>query len=257
MQTYTLALAVSPRRILAARRMEDDIRPALAGDALLVERLRAIGRLADGLAVDLRQSLSVIRNSIYFLNVHLGETLDEKVRRHLTLMLREVNVTNRIVSNLVWLSARRPPDRGHCDVALAVHAALSQVPVPAGIKVDVLTPPHASVFSDAEMLAAALANLILNSVQAMPEGGRLLITHGEDASEAWLTVSDTGCGMTEEVRRQAGEPLFSTSPQRAGLGLAAVRTLAGANGGRVVIESRPGKGTDVTLRFLRPPGGSE
>jgi signal transduction histidine kinase len=117
-------------------------------NALLVERLHTIGRLASGLGVDLRQSLSVIRNSLYFLNGHLGETLDDKTRRHLGLMWREVDAANRIVSNLAWLAVRRPPDREPSDVEVIVHAALNQLVVPARVSVETAVPPHATIFGD-------------------------------------------------------------------------------------------------------------
>jgi signal transduction histidine kinase len=218
---------------------------------LLVERLKTIGRVADGVAGDLRQSLSVIRNSVYFLNTHLGESLDDRVRRHLGLMLQEVNSLGRIASNLTFLSPRRVPERHPVDMELLLAGALGQVTVPRTITVETVVPAETCLVCDAEHMTIALANLITNAVQAMTERGRLRLVCRVEPNELTLAVTDNGAGMTDETRARAFEPLFSTSPHRAGLGLPVVRALVGANGGTVALESRPAGGTTALLRFPR------
>ncbi len=239
-----------PGRLDPARRVASA--DVAAADALLVERLNTLGRLAEGLSGDLRQSLSVIRNSIYFLKMHLGESLDDKVRRHLSIMLREIRTAGRAVTNLSSLSLKRAPERQPVDVELLAASALGQVTAPPDIVVEQVIPQNARVFGDAEQLACAIANVIINSVQAMPAGGKVRIVCRPEPTAVALAIADEGQGMTDEVMARAFEPLFTTSPHRAGLGLTVVRSLVGANGGQVELESRPGHGTTVTFRLPKP-----
>jgi two-component system sensor histidine kinase AtoS len=221
-------------------------------DSRELERLSALGRIAEGLGGDLRQSLSVIRNSIYFLNLQLGETKDDKTRRHLGIMLREVRNAARTVTNLSSLALHRPPDRRPVDVELLVAAALGQVLVPPNVSVETTIPTHVHLFCDPEQVACAVANVVANSVQAMPAGGRVRISCRTEPGATIVEVTDSGCGMTRDTLNRAFEPLFSTAPYRAGLGLPVVRTLVGANGGVAAIDSTPGQGTTVALRFYSP-----
>ena len=230
---------------------DGDITEKSARVQLLAERLKTIGRLSDGISGDLRQSLTVIRNSIYFLNIHLGESLDDKVRRHLSLLLREVNSINTIASNLASLASKRLPERQPSDVGLIISTALGHVAVPANVIVEPVIPGDARLYCDPEQVACAVANLITNAIQAMPEGGRVRIVCRHAGAELTLAVSDSGVGMSDEVKTRAFEPLFSTSPHRTGLGLTVVRALVGANGGSAEVESKTDTGTTVTLHFPR------
>lgn len=206
--------------------------PEPADDRLLAERLWTIGRLACGLSGELRQSLAVIRNSVYFLNLHLGEKIDDATRRHLSIMLRELRATSFMVTNLSALTDQRVPDRQPVDVELLVQAAVSRVPIPSGISVETAVAAGTQLNCDAEQLACALANLLANSIQAMPAGGRVRIIGHVRHPEVVITVEDSGTGMDDETLRRAFEPLFSRSPHRIGLGLTVVRSLVGLNGGR-------------------------
>lgn len=222
-----------------------------ANEQLMAERLSTIGRLSDGISGDLRQSLTVIRNSIYFLNIHLGESLDDKVRRHLSLLLREVNSISTIATNLASLASRRLPERQPSDVGLIVATALGHVALPVRVTVEPAIPGDARLYCDPEQVSCAIANLITNAAQAMPEGGRIRVVCRSAGPETVIAVSDPGIGMSDATRARAFEPLFSASPHRTGIGLTVVRALVGANGGSVDIESNAGAGTTVTLRFPR------
>src|SRR2546429_8446866 len=113
------------------------------------------------------------------------------------------------------------------------------------------------VGNDSE-LREALTNLVLNSVDAMPEGGKLLVrtrsgrnnAEAGGASHAILEITDTGIGMDEETRRRCLEPFFSTKGQRGtGLGLAMVYGVVERHEGKIEIDSELGKGTTVRLIF--------
>ncbi|MCU0633576.1 MAG: ATP-binding protein [Gemmatimonadaceae bacterium] len=112
--------------------------------------------------------------------------------------------------------------------------------------------PDAYVRALAGELREALLNLVHNAIDAMPTGGALTIVTGCDATDAWVEVRDTGVGMSDEVRDRAFEPFFSTKgPAGSGLGLAEVYGIARRHRGTAEIDSAPGAGTSVRLRFPR------
>ena len=93
------------------------------------------------------------------------------------------------------------------------------------------------------------ANLILNSIQAMPEGGTLTVSakSKEDAIE--FTVIDTGIGMTEEVKKRIFEPFRTTKSKGMGLGLTIVKHIVNLHNGTIEVESQPKKGTKITIKI--------
>jgi len=221
-------------------------------DRLKVERLTVIGHLTGRLSGELRQPLSVIRNAIYFLNMQLSMDTDDRVRRHLALMLRELDNISLLVGNIANLGARIPSERRLVDVEVLVGSALERLPIPAGVEVRTALKPEARVFGDPMQLKLAIANLVMNSAQAMEHGGRVNVVCRQTEKEVMISVTDNGPGMTPEVRARIFEPLFTTSEHRLGLGMTIVRHMVGANGGRIAVKSEPGKGTTVTLTFHRP-----
>ena len=118
--------------------------------------------------------------------------------------------------------------------------------------------PVPRVTANPAQIQQVLLNLMVNSRQAMPQGGRLILRLAHDPNHGFvdLMVRDTGCGMTPNVMRKMFEPHFSTKtgPDEtgkggSGLGLAACKEIIEAHRGRIRVETAPGKGTAITLRF--------
>ncbi|MGV8960178.1 MAG: sensor histidine kinase [Stenotrophomonas sp.] len=110
---------------------------------------------------------------------------------------------------------------------------------------------------DPAQLELALLSVAANAQQAMPNGGRfqLSLTHMEAQKELWIRISDSGHGMSEEVRAKCLEPFFTTKPygQGTGLGLALTASLVAAAGGRIGVDSSPGQGTQFCLQLPARP----
>jgi signal transduction histidine kinase len=108
-----------------------------------------------------------------------------------------------------------------------------------------------TVFVDAGQIEQALLNLITNSRDAMPEGGRLRLSARGLAGCVEVAVTDSGGGMAPEIVSQVFDPLFTTKPpgRGTGLGLPIVREVVAAHGGTVDFESRDGEGTTVIIRL--------
>jgi signal transduction histidine kinase len=105
--------------------------------------------------------------------------------------------------------------------------------------------------TDPALLTRVLGNLVSNSVEAMPEGGKLNVHAFKEGNDMVITVEDTGCGIPENVRSKLFTPLFTTKSKGQGFGLAVVKRVTEALGGTVTYESEVGKGTKFILRL--PP----
>jgi signal transduction histidine kinase len=119
------------------------------------------------------------------------------------------------------------------------------------IDVDVDVPPNTLLTADREMFRRAVLNLVLNSIDAMPDGGELVITSYDGAKGFELEVADSGPGLSEEQKRRAFEPFYSTKQNGTGLGLAIVYHVAEAHGGTVTAMNCPEGGAAFTIRIPR------
>ena len=107
----------------------------------------------------------------------------------------------------------------------------------------------APVLGESEPLRQAFLNLVLNAVQAMPEGGVLTVAARRLGDSVVVDVRDTGVGMDRATLRRAFDPFFTTRPRGTGLGLAVVREVVESHQARVRVISRPGRGTTFRLTF--------
>jgi signal transduction histidine kinase len=102
---------------------------------------------------------------------------------------------------------------------------------------------------DVDLFKQALLNLVLNAQHAMPSGGELILTSRQDGNWAVLDITDTGLGMTDEVRERIFDAYFSTRPGGSGLGLPTTRKIVEAHGGEIHVRSEPGKGSQFSIRL--------
>jgi CheY-like chemotaxis protein len=109
-----------------------------------------------------------------------------------------------------------------------------------------------AVVGDAAELREAMTNLILNALDAMPDGGTLTLTTALVDDRVEVTVADTGVGMPAEVREKVFDPFFTTKgPQGTGLGLSMTYGIVSRHGGSIAVESAPGQGSTFRLSFPR------
>ena len=113
------------------------------------------------------------------------------------------------------------------------------------------------VMADSVQISQVIVNLITNAIQAMPNGGQLLITTRKKGKNVGLTVRDSGHGMPQEIRRKIFEPFFTTKPvgRGTGLGLSVVQGIVLAHRGTIAVRSKPGEGS--TFEILLPIGNAK
>ncbi len=230
---------------------------------LQAQKLEVVGRLAGGIAHDFNNVLAAIRSYAELLELRTDPG-DTGVREAINGILRATEQGARLSQQLLAFARRRPGTPELVDLEALVgdlESTLRRV-VGEDVRLDIrLEAGHAPVLIDPGQLEQVLMNLVVNARDAMPEGGVLRIETGTRAvadggsvppsAEHWvlLRVTDTGIGMSEEVRRHIFEPFFTTkTPEKGtGLGLATCYGIVTDAGGRIEVESEPGEGTTVTV----------
>jgi two-component system, NtrC family, sensor histidine kinase PilS len=223
------------------------------------ERLASIGRLAAGIAHEIRNPLASISGSVEVLKSLPGA--DTETRQLVDIAVREVDRLDRLISDLLDYARPRTEERQHLDlgeVAGEIGKALEHERRERNVAVQVDAEPGVGIEGGSGQIRQVLWNLIRNAIDAMPTGGTLRMAASlEELSgghrEAVLTVSDTGIGIPREDLDRIFEPFFSTKPNGTGLGLATVARIVEDHRGNIDIHSDRGKGTTFTLRFPAVP----
>jgi PAS domain S-box-containing protein len=219
------------------------------------EKLAVLGQLAGGVGHELRNPLGAISNAVYFLNMALEEP-DPDVKETLEILQKEVRTSEMIISSLLDFARTKPPTRRKVDINDVVQEALSRTTVPENVEVvSQLDGTLPIILADPDQLGQVFGNIILNAIQAMPEGGQLVVKTSEVSEKLpkseWVAVSftDTGVGIAEENLGKLFEPLFTTKAKGIGLGLAVTKTLVQGHGGTIEVQSELGKGTTFTVQL--------
>ncbi len=214
------------------------------------EKLAVLGQLAGDVAHELRNPLGAIKNAAYFLNLTLKKP-EPEVKETLEILDKEVGTSERIISSLLDFARPKLPIRQKVDINELIQGTLSRITMPKNVKVvSQLNETLPAILADPDQLGQVFGNIILNGIQAMPEGGRLSVK-SEVESPEWLTISftDTGMGIPEENLNKLFEPLFTTKAKGIGLGLAITKTLIERHGGVIQVQSKVGKGSTFTVRL--------
>lgn len=213
------------------------------------ERLAIIGQLAAHVGHELRNPLSVIKSSVYYLNMKLGNA-EEKVLEHLKRVERQVNISDKIISDLLDFSRMRVPVLAEVVISDIIEEVLSNVVVPEGIEVvKDLKSPLPPIKADRDQLQLVFINMVTNAFEAMPGGGRLHIKTGEKEGFQEIEFKDTGCGIPKEDQTNIFAPLFSSKPTGIGLGLTLSKALVEGHSGTIGVESEVGKGTTFSIKL--------
>lgn len=218
------------------------------------ERLSALGRLSAGVLHEVANPLAAIKTSLQTL---LDGSKDEKrVHRFAERAVAEVDRLTVFLRSFSTFARPRPPERSTVNLAAAARDAAALVESAIGarrLRLE-LTLNHGTVQADDGQVRQVLLNLLLNAIDTSPEGGRLALsvrqTALDGAPAVAIEVADEGPGMDDDTRRRIFDPFFSTKPTGAGLGLSVVHQIVHDHGGRVEVESAPGKG--ASFRVLLP-----
>lgn len=212
------------------------------------EKLAILGQLAGGVGHELRNPLGVISNAVYYLQMVLPDA-DDNVKEYLDIISSEVGNSEKIITDLLDFARIKSLERVEITVEDAIAHVLERQPPPEGVEVVTHIPSELPpIFVDVQQIEGqVLSNLMGNACQAMPEGGKLTISAQEAGDKVRISVSDTGCGISEDNLKKIFEPLFTTRAKGIGLGLAVTENLVEANGGSIAVESTEGEGSTFTI----------
>ena len=226
------------------------------------ENLRALGQMASGIAHDFNNALAPILGFSELLLTKPEAIADQKkVKKYLQIINTCANDAAGVVRHMREFGRKRDPVEGqqaHNLVELVLQTIEHTRPrwkdqaQAAGIFIQVKTDLQKVPLLTGEEFAIreALTNLILNAVDAMPAGGTITLGTAVEGEFVRLWVSDTGSGMTEEVRQHCFEPFFTTKGANGtGLGLTTLYGIVQRHGGTVEVESKLGQGTTFIIRL--------
>ena len=231
-------------------RMQERTAALLDAQAELIrrERLAVIGLFAGSLAHQIRNPLGSIKNAAYLVQL-ASPTMDDDLRRALSIIQDEVKRANEIITDLVDYARVTPAQRRLVPVDLLMEIALSGLELPANIDIVSECPALPQVSVDPSQLQRAIQKLVKNALHAMSGGGTLTLSARAENGAVFFTVADTGKGIPEDVRSRLFEPLVSGNPGNLGLGLITARALVENQGGALALEKSDGDGTRVVLRI--------
>lgn len=218
------------------------------------QRLATVGRLAAGVAHEIRNPLSSIKGfATYFKERYADNAADTQTA---SIMIHEVERLNRVVSQLLDFARPVAVEKQELNVAQFIAATLERVEhqlkekeiaVSTRIAGNALT-----MHADADRMTQVLLNLYLNAIQAMDDNGQLTIIADHGSGDMLhLKVRDTGNGIIKEELAHIFDPYFTTKTTGTGLGLAIAHNIITAHQGRINVDSQPGQGTTVTI--VLPP----
>jgi signal transduction histidine kinase len=222
-----------------ARQEEERVRTA---------SLAAVGELAAAVAHEVKNPLQGIAGAVDILsqNFKPGDPQRE-IALEVTRQVRRLDAT---VRDLLVFARPQVPRKQRVELAPMIErirSVLREEPDLQGVEIDLDVPPDFTVAADSAMLEQVFVNLILNSAQAMPDGGKVTVQARPRGAETEITVADTGRGIPASIRAEIFKPFFTTKHKGTGLGLAIVRKVVEAHGGRIAVESEEGVGTAFAL----------
>ena len=211
------------------------------------ERLAAIGELAGMVGHDLRNPLTGIKNSAYYLRKKGADIPEVQYREMLETINKCVDYSNRIVNDLLDYSREIHLDLKEESLDKLLSESLALLEVPQTIRIDNRLQNHRLVKVDPDKIKRLLINLMKNAVEAMPDGGTLTIESAETNGNLEVSFADTGIGISENILPKLFSPLCTTKAQGMGFGLAICKRIIEAHGGKITVNTASGKGTTFTI----------
>ncbi|HTJ46176.1 MAG TPA: HAMP domain-containing sensor histidine kinase [Kofleriaceae bacterium] len=252
-------LAEARTRVDAETRAREDAMEQLRH----AERLLTVGKLAAGIAHELGTPLAVVTG--YAQMIREEQPTGSTSHQHAKLIGEQAQRMTNIIASLLDFARPRTPSREAQDVRPVVEGALTMLEPVArkrNVTFDVAPQVEPAIASfDAGLIQQALTNLVVNAIQAMPDGGRITVEVDATRERApadvvtdaddWIRVcvTDRGVGMTPEVQARIFEPFFTTKDvgEGTGLGLSVTYGIVREHGGWVAVDSEVGRGTRFDL----------
>jgi len=239
--------------LVISQREADEEQAAVQAQLRHADRLATIGQLAAGVAHELNEPLGAILGFAQL--AQRSDATVEQTGRDLQRIVEAAIQARQIIKNLLVFSRQTPADKHQVDLNELISRELTfveQLAARQQVRLERTLAADLPVLqADPVQLRQVLVNLTVNALQAMPDGGRLLIATSRTATGVTLTVSDTGCGITPEILPRIFDPFFTTKEpgKSTGLGLPVVHGIVTEHGGSITVSSRPRSGSRFIATF--------
>ena len=215
------------------------------------EKLKAVGTLAAGMAHEIKNPLSAIKTFTEYLPEKYNDpSFRDKFNR---IVGGEVEKINAIVSQLLNFAKPKSLNLKNIEMHSLLDDTLNLLNnnlIRGKINVEKNYAPYPlNILADSVQLKQVLLNLFLNAIDAMPKGGKLIISTNKEDNMTQIVIQDTGCGIPAKHIPRLFDPFFTTKEDSTGLGLANVHSTIKKHNGSIVVESQVGKGTKFTIKL--------
>jgi signal transduction histidine kinase len=215
------------------------------------ERLSSLGEMAAGISHEIRNPLGIIRSS--------AELLKKKVAKFdpsttiPDIIVEEANRLNRIITDFINFAKPRSPNLVACRIEEVIDKNINFLDMQIrekGYTVNLNYPDALpEIQADAAMLYQSFLNILINAMQAMPDGGRIDITIKADSRTMSIDFDDEGQGIADDVIEKIWDPFFTTKDMGTGLGLGVVKNIIESHGGAIQIRNNAKGGAKVTVQL--------
>ncbi|WP_050180471.1 sensor histidine kinase [Domibacillus robiginosus] len=223
---------------------------ALSLEVRKFEKLKSVSEVAATISHEVRNPLTATRGFIQLLGDH-NLTVEEK-NLYISISLEELDKAASIIGDYLTFATPSLENIEMLELNKELDSIIETV-MPLAltnlIDIELQKTGAIHVAGEREKFHQCVTNLLKNSIEAMPHGGKLIITLQEVDGKVSMTVADTGVGMTEEQIERLGTPYFSTKVNGTGLGTMVVFSIVKAMMGEIKVDSKPGKGTCFTILF--------
>ena len=215
------------------------------------EKFSTLGKVAGGIAHEIRNPLNAVKTSAYFL-LNAKNPSTEKVREHLERIDRQVSTVDNVITALADVAIM--PEANLSPVAMEplLRGVVSALRLPDTLDVVfLLDEAMPDVMVDERQIAIAFRNLIRNARDAMSDGGVLTVCSKVSVLQVVFSIKDSGVGISDENLKNIIEPLFTTKARGMGLGLSITRAIVEKNLGSLSVDSQIGVGSDFRISLNR------
>lgn len=217
------------------------------------ERFASIGELAGMIGHDLRNPLSAIRGATYYLQRKFPSKIGPEELMMFESIDKSINYSNKIINDLLdyakYYSGEIKLQLKEVTPKGLVKDSLALTPPPQLVKVIDKVEEQPKLMVDETKICRSFINILKNAFDAMPNGGELHITSRLEDERVIFTFRDNGCGMSKETIEQLWTPLFTTKAKGMGFGMVISKRNVEAHGGKITLESTPGKGTTIIVEL--------
>ncbi|RLD11875.1 MAG: hypothetical protein DRI44_02510 [Chlamydiae bacterium] len=235
----------------ALKRVREENKQLVEG-IIRADRLSLIGRMAATLAHDIRNPLGSIGGFTQLFKKEFIKTNNAEMSKYADIVISEVNHLNSIVKRTLLFSKPLKPSFKSLDIKPLFSRILELIKRDISIKNVVLHSDISvslpKVKIDEHLISQTLLNILLNALDAMPDGGTLEVFISKTIeNDLEIKISDTGSGIPKDKIKDIFQPYYSTKPTGTGIGLAVVDNIIATHGGTITVKSELGKGTTFVI----------